>query len=72
MTFAPLAHSSRSGMVRRPLPRAHIPAGTARECDVTHAGRPGMAEMIAAPAGEPDIKKKLLTGYDSMGKTFKV
>lgn len=31
-----------------------------------------MAEMIAAPAGEPDIKKKLLTGYDSMGKTFKV
>jgi arylsulfatase A-like enzyme len=27
---------------------------------------------LLAAAGEPDIKNKLLTGYDSMGKTFKV
>jgi arylsulfatase len=27
---------------------------------------------LLAAAGEPDIKKKLLTGYGSMGKTFKV
>jgi arylsulfatase len=27
---------------------------------------------LLAAAGEPDIKTKLLTGYNSMGKTFKV
>jgi arylsulfatase len=27
---------------------------------------------LLAAAGEPDIKNKLLTGYNSMGKTFKV
>jgi arylsulfatase len=27
---------------------------------------------LLAAAGEPEIKRKLLTGYDSMGKTFKV
>jgi arylsulfatase A-like enzyme len=27
---------------------------------------------LMAAAGEPEIKRKLLTGYDSMGKTFKV
>src|SRR5215467_10126934 len=27
---------------------------------------------LLAAVGEPDIKNKLLTGYDSMGKTFKV
>ena len=29
-------------------------------------------QTLTAAAGEPDIKNKLLKGYDAAGKTFKV
>jgi len=47
----------------------HIPAGSVSNDIMSHLD--WMPTLLAA-AGVPDVKEKLLTGYSSAGKTFKV
>ena len=54
------------GMMRWP---GHIKPGTEINAIVSHED---WVPTLVAAAGEPNVKQKLLTGYEAAGKTFKV